>query len=308
MKKLIFIFTVFLFISCESDDLTDDSNNGSNSNTGVSDSGDDTNNGSDSGDDTNNGSDLDNSVLVKTITTTTDDGDYSSVITEEYFYEDNKIERKLQYSSEYNNSDDVYYTTYYTYANNKISNVKIYDFDNDLVEEFVFDYDSNGNLSSYTEEYFEYSEISSYSFTYDGNYILSCETESYYGNDYNDYNKYTTNSNGDITFAENIQLCNFSAQRSTGEDASTANVEYDSNPSPFKNIEGNNFLITTDASIFTYADLYGYYNNVTKIERSYFDESYSTELKFDYNSDNYPRNVQIFEDGELYESVNIEYY
>tara|TARA_X000000950_G_C13781606_1_gene605353 strand:+ start:259 stop:1104 length:846 start_codon:yes stop_codon:yes gene_type:complete len=281
MKKLIFLFTALIFISCESEDSADDSNNSSNS---------------------------DNSALVKTVTTTTSDGDYSSVITEEYFYEGNKIERKLQYSSDYNNSDDVYYTTYYTYANNKISNVKIYDFDNDLVEEFVFDYDSNGNLSSYTEEYFEYSGISSYSFTYDGNYIMSCETESYYDNISYDYTKYTTNSNGDITFAETVQSCGFSAQRSTGEDANTANIEYDSNPSPFKNIEGNNFLITTDASIFTYADLYGYYNNVTKVEWSYFDESYSTELKFDYNSDNYPRNVQIFADGELYESVNIEYY
>ena len=280
MKKLIFIFTVLVFISCESEDSADDSNNSSNS---------------------------DSSVLVKTITTTTNDGDYSNVITEEYFYEGNKIERKLQYSSDYNNSDDVYYTTYYTYANNKISNVKIYDYDNDLVEEIVFDYDSNGNLSSYTDEYFEYSEIS-YSFTYDGNYIMICETESYYDNISYDYAKYTTNSNGDITFAETVQSCGFSAQRSTGEDASTANVEYDSNPSPFKNIEGNNFLITTDADIFTYADLYGYYNNVTKVEWSYFDESYSTELKFDYNSDNYPRNVQIFGDGELYESVNIEYY
>ena len=280
MKKLIFIFIVLVFISCESEDSADDSNNSSNS---------------------------DSSVLVKTITTTTNDGDYSNVITEEYFYEGNKIERKLQYSSDYNNSDDVYYTTYYTYANNKISNVKIYDYDNDLVEEIVFDYDSNGNLSSYTDEYFEYSEIS-YSFTYDGNYIMICETESYYDNISYDYAKYTTNSNGDITFAETVQSCGFSAQRSTGEDASTANVEYDSNPSPFKNIEGNNFLITNDADIFTYADLYGYYNNVTKVEWSYFDESYSTELKFDYNSDNYPRNVQIFGDGELYESVNIEYY
>lgn len=284
MKKLIFLFTALIFISCESEDSADDSNNSSNS---------------------------DNNVLVKTITTTTNDGDYSTVITEEYFYEDNKIERMLQYRSDYNNSDDVYYTTYYTYANNKISNVKEYDSDNDLEKEYVFEYDSNGNLASYSEEWFYssyYEDKTTHSFSYDGNYILGCITESYYDNIYYDYTKYTTNSNGDITFAETVQSCGFSAQRSTGEDASTANVEYDSNPSPFKNIEGNNFLITTDASIFTYADLYGYYNNITKVEWSYFDESYSTELKFDYNSDNYPRNVQIFEDGELYESVNIEYY
>ena len=285
MKKSIFLFTALLFFSCESEDAAGDST-----------------------DNSNNSSNSDNSALVKTVTTTTSDGDYSSVITEEYFYEGNKIERKLHYSSDYNNSDDVYYTTYYTYANNKISNVKRYDSDNDLEKEYVFDYDSNGNLVSYSEEYFEYSEISSYSFTYDGNYILSCETESYYDNTYYDYTKYTTNSNGDITFAETVQSCGFSAQRSTGEDASTANVEYDTNPSPFKNIVGNNFLITTDASIFTYADLYGYHNNVTKATRSDYDESYSTEFTYDYNSDNYPRNVQIFEDGEVYESVNIEYY
>lgn len=287
MKKAIFLFTALLFFSCESEDAAGDST-----------------------DDSNNSSNSDNSALVKTVTTTTSDGDYSSVITEEYFYEGNKIERKLEYrsGSYYSNSDEVYRTYNYTYTNNKISNVRIYDFDNDLVEEFVFDYDSNGNLTSYTEEYFEYSEISSYSFTYDGNYIMSCETESYYDNIYYDYTKYTTNSNGDIIYGESVQSCGFSAERSTGEDATIANVEYDSNPSPFKNIEGNNFIITTDASIFAYADLYGYHNNVTKITWSDYDESYSTDFTYDYNSDNYPRNVQIFEDGEVYESVNIEYY
>ena len=66
MNKLIFL--TLIFISCESEDSADDSNNSSNS---------------------------DSSVLVKTITTTTNDGDYSNVITEEYFYEGNKIERKL---------------------------------------------------------------------------------------------------------------------------------------------------------------------------------------------------------------------
>ena len=284
MKKLIFLFTALIFISCESEDSADDSNNSSNS---------------------------DSSVLVKTITTTTNDGDYSSVITEEYFYEDNKIERKLEYSSNYNNSNDVYYTTYYTYANNKISNVKIYDYNNDLDKEYVFDYDSNGNLASYSEEWFyssDYEDKTTHSFSYDGNYILACITESYNGSTDSEYAKYTTNSNGDITLAENIQLCNFSAQSAIGVDTLTANVEYDDNPSPFKNIEGNSFLLTTDASIFTYADLYGYYNNVTKITWDEYNQSYSQVNTFDYNSDNYPRNVQIFDDGELYESVNIEYY
>ena len=81
MKKLIFLFTALIFVSCESEDSADESNNSSNS---------------------------DNSVLVKTITTTTNDGDYSSVVTEEYFYEDNKIERKVEYrSDDYTSINDV---------------------------------------------------------------------------------------------------------------------------------------------------------------------------------------------------------
>ena len=95
MKKLIFLFTVLLFISCESEDSADDSNNSSNS---------------------------DNNVLVKTITTTTTyDGYGSDIVVEEYFYEGNKIERKVEYrSDDYNSINDVYRTYNYTYANNKI--------------------------------------------------------------------------------------------------------------------------------------------------------------------------------------------
>ena len=119
MKKLIFLSTALIFISCEIEDSADDSNNSSNS---------------------------DNSVLVKTITTATSDGDYSSVVVEEYFYDGNKIERKVEYrSDDYTNINDVYRTYYYTYANNKISNVKRYDLDNNLNYECIFNYRMSTN-------------------------------------------------------------------------------------------------------------------------------------------------------------------
>lgn len=287
MNKLIFLFTALIFISCESEDSADDSNNSSNS---------------------------DSSVLVKTITTTTNDGDYSNVITEEYFYEGNKIERKLEYrsGSDYSNSNDVYRTYDYTYANNKISNVKRYDLDNNLNYECIFNYNSNGNLVYVSEEWFygsNYEEKSTYSFDYDGNYILNCMTDTYDSEVYNSYIKYTANSNSDITFAESIQSCSFSAPRSTGNEDSSQNIEYDTNPYPFKNVTGNNFIISNLADIFTYADLFGHYNNITKIIWLDIDGQYSSETTYDYNSDNYPRNVQIYdEDGDIYETVNIEYY
>ena len=281
MKKLIFLFTALIFISCESEDSADDSNNSSNS---------------------------DNSVLVKTITSTTNEGDYSSVITEEYFYEGNKIERKVEYrSDDYNNIDDVYRTYNYTYANNKISNVKRYDSYNDLEKEYVFNYDSNGDLVSYSEEWFyssDYENKTTYSFSYEENYILYCDEE------FEIFYIYTTNSNGDVTFGNSVQSCSFSAEDYTddaGNDFSLS-IEYDSNPYPFKNIEGNNFMLSVDAGIFSYVSLMGYFNNFTKITYDEGNEIDIEEWIYDYNSDNYPRNVQIFENGEVYESINIEYY
>ena len=287
MNKLIFLFTALIFISCESEDSADDSNNSSNS---------------------------DSSVLVKTITTTTNDGDYSNVITEEYFYEGNKIERKLEYrsGSDYSNSNEVYRTYNYTYTNNNISNVKRYDSNDELEREYIFNYDSNGKLISYSNEHFTYGEKILYTLDYDGNYILACETVIYDDVvNYNYYTKYTINSNSDLTFMESVQSCSFSAPLlpSDDDDFGTANVEYDNNPSPFKNVEGNNFILTTE--ILTYADLLGYYNNVTKVTFNGGDGTYSILLTYDYNSDNYPRNVQISEeDGQvyLYESVDIDYY
>ena len=283
MKKLIFLFTVLLFMSCESEDSSDDSNTASNS-------------------DIN---------LVKTVITTTGDGDYSNVITEEYFYEGNKIERKIEYRSDYINSSEVYRTYYYTYANNTISNVKRYNYDSNLEKEYVFNYNSNGNLVYLSEEWFNsnYEEKSTYSFDYDGNYILNCMTDTSGDEVYNHHVKYTTNSNSDITFSESIQSCSFSAPRSTGNEDTSSNIEYDTNPYPFKNVTGNNFIISNIADIFTYADLYGYYYNVTKITWLDIDDQYSSETTYDYNSDNYPRNVQIYdENGDIYETVNIEYY
>ena len=287
MNKLIFLFAALIFISCESEDSADDSNNSSNS---------------------------DSSVLVKTITTTTNDGDYSNVITEEYFYEGNKIERKLEYrsGSDYSNSHEVYRTYDYTYANNKISNVKRYDSNNDLDKESILYYDSNGDLVSFSEEWFydsNYEEKTTYSFDYVGNDILSCDNSVSYGEVSNSYNKYTTNSNGDITYSESIQSCSFSAPRSTGNEDFSSNIEYDTNPFPFKNIQGNNFIISTIADLLTYADLYGYYNNVTKITWLDIDGQFSSETTYDYNSENYPRNVQIYDDeGDIYDTVNIVYY
>ena len=282
MKKLIFLFTVLLFISCESEDSADDSNNSSNS---------------------------DNNVLVKTITTTTTyDGYGSDIVVEEYFYEGNKIERKVEYrSDDYTNINDVYRTYYYTYANNKISNVKRYDSDNDLEKEYVFNYGSNGNLVSYSEEWFyssDYEDKSTYSFSYDGNYILYCDEED------EDFVKYTTNSNGDVTFGKPVQSCSFSAEDYTDDDGDyyTASIEYDSNPSPFKNIEGNNFMLSVDADIFSYAYFIGYFNNVTKITFNEGDEIDIEEWTYDYNSDNFPRNIQEVYEGDFSSTIDIEYY
>ncbi|MDG0968014.1 MAG: hypothetical protein P8N93_06860 [Flavobacteriaceae bacterium] len=277
MKKLLFLFTTLLFISCSSD-------------------GDDSN-------DSNDNQNSDSNLLVKTITITDEDHTRS----EEYFYEGNKIERKLEYYSDYNNSDDVYSTTYYTYANNKISNVKEYDYNNDLEREWKFVYDSNGNLTSYSEESFYNSNSdgkSTYSFDYDGTYILMCID--------GDFFKYTTNSNGDLIFYNAVQSCNFSAENATGENYYSVSVEYDNNPSPFRNIEGNNFLISgvTYLYLFTYADIFGYHNNVKKISTVEVDDDvYIEEWTYDYNSYNYPRNIQWLDDeGMVIESTNIEYY
>lgn len=277
MKKLIFLFTALIFISCESEDSADDSNNSSNS---------------------------ENNVLVKTITTT-ESGSYSSVVVEEYFYEGNKIERKVEYrSDDYTDINDVYRTYNYTYANNKISNVKRYDSDNDLEKEYVFEYDSNGNLVSYSEEYYSYGydEKYTFSFVYDENYILYCDEED------EDFVKYTINSNGDFTFGKSVTSCSFNADDLTGDYYYSVSVEYDSNPSPFKNIEGNNFILSVDANIFSYAYLIGNFNNATKItwdESGYIDIE---EWTYDYNSDNFPRNIQEVYEGEVVSTIDIEYY
>jgi hypothetical protein len=273
MKKLLFLFTTLFLISCSSD-------------------GDDSN-------DSNDNQNLDSNLLVKTITITDED----QTISEEYFYEGNKIERKLEYHSDYNNSDEVYKTYYYTYANNKISTVKVYNSSNDLVLEYTFDYDSNGNVISYSEIRDDSND--SKTISYNGNYILLCDDDS-------DYFRFTTNSNGDLNFGEDVQNCSLSSSVSEGEDYYSVSVEYDNNPSPFRNIEGNNFLISgvTYLYLFTYADILGFHNNVKKITWDEGDDDVDIEeWTYDYNSYNYPRNIQWLDDeGMVIESTNIEYY
>jgi hypothetical protein len=250
-----------------------------------------------------------NASLVKKITTTTMDGSYSEIVTDEYYYEDNKIERRLQYrSGEYYNSGEVYKTYLYTYTNNRIKTVRQFDSSETLEESYDLSYDTNGNLTSILNKGYynqNVSYVDEYSFYYNDNKILACENDSY-GESYN--SRYTTNSNGDIVFGEDIQDCSFSSPLDTDE--STFTINYDANPSPFKNIEGNNFYIFNFIDIFTYAEIIGFHNNVTNV--FYSDDTTELvewyEYTYDYNSNNYPRNIQVYEEGELFELIDIEYY
>jgi hypothetical protein len=222
---------------------------------------------------------------------------------EDFTYDGNKIVEKLR-SSFNNGSLQSSTRSEFIYANNLISRVDNYDgSSNTLNSRDSFEYDSQGRLTR--SEY--------------------CYNPSSGCND-DEYNTYTYNSNGSITFqsyyngtmesSSTAQVDNngnlISANGPDGDCVFSSTLEYDNYNGPFKNVTGASALMMIQW-VFTDAELVGYNNNVISWVEEYTcddsseDESYSYTYTYDYNDEGYPRNIVVTEVGFGEETITITY-
>ena len=274
MKKLLYLFLVLTILGCSSnDDNSDDIDNNDN-----------------------------NNILVSKISY--DDNEVASYSYEENFtYELNKIVERLDVTY-YNGSIQNTYRAQFIYSNDLIARVDYYDEDDNLLDRTTFQYDSQSRVTlveedSYYNGSIEYESSDSVSYNSDGTITIS--------NSDSDSAEYTyqLDNQGNII-------------RSLWEDddcEEIVSVNYDDNNTPFKNISGAN-SINVIYGLFSDSQLRGFFNNIKVIQfdatcnNSSNNESYTTNLSYDYTQDGYPRNIVATEteDGEQYTTTIILEY
>ena len=256
---------------------------------------------SDSDEDNNNNNN--NNLLVSRVVA--DDLENSSYSYEYIFnYDDNKIvssEDKTYYNG---NLSSTSYSNYY-YSNNKISLINFVDGNSNINSYYEYDYDSQGRAIE--ERYFtcsngncENDETNSLTYNANGSvsvaYSYSGSEDEYstinFDNNYNPISGINTFDGGSYSFS----------------------AEYDDKNHAFKNITGINNLGIFSSIISGVGYYYGYYglnNNPTNIvEQEEYDSDQSTwiiNITYDYNDDNYPRNILTEEVGFGTETMVIEY-
>lgn len=228
----------------------------------------------------------DNELLVKKITETSTEGDYTSILTEEYRYDDNKLVEKNS-SSENSNS---YYRTEYIYSSNLISKAKeYYSFNNqeNLSSEIAYFYDSNDRIIRIEAEYVGDGMYTT-NYTYDSNGNLSLINED--GCTY------------EIVFSNGNPVSSSSNVDCEDQEFSSA-LSFDNNPSAFSSLAGWRWFLTN----LTESEYLGFTNNVTRIIYSNPEGSQTINFSYDYNNDGYPRNISTT-DGDYESTIVIEYY
>ena len=290
-KIYLILFALFAF-SCSSDSS---SNDGTNNNSGSID-----NSGNVS---------TENALLVSQISV--QDGGLE--IENQYFtYDGNKITTMSSVGSFHTELLNFIYT------DDKISRIdRYFDTSDGIYSRFYFFYDSENRLSSFEHCYFDSSgqcgNLDTFSFEYSSNGTVTQNYSYDYGN-----GQYDTGSlllqldnNGNITSGTDT----FQESDENGNQINitvNANIEHDNFNSPFKNIVGIDPFILFEIidSEFSYNLSFSYFNNVTLIDYSYSNnpENYSVTFAYDYNEDDYPRQVIVNENGSSEQNIDIAYY
>jgi len=287
-KIYLILFALFAF-SCSSDSSSDDYNNGENNNNGG-----------------NNNSG--NALLVSEILV--DQGENGSM---NFNYDGNK----LTYISSNDFGDNELLN--FIYTNNKISRIdRSYDTSQGIYSRWNFSYDNQNRLSYYEHCYFgdnnnnECESLKIYSLTYSSNNTVTYEVVGSDGEDADTHTLQLDNNGNIIGISgsyededENGNLVTISASES---------LEYDNFNSPFKNITGMNAFIVWDVicrNESVYLLGFNAFNNCisSNVESSDETEIYTDTYAYDYNDDNYPRQIIVSENNSSYEErYDISYY
>ena len=254
-------------------------------------------------------SSLAENLLVQSISYTKFQDSQSSNFIDNYYYEGSKIESRTE-----TNLDTGNVQTYeYTYTNNLISSVHRFRADGDLESEFNINYDSSQRVASYNLVSYSDDTSSTYwqaVFLYDNDKLLHCDGQTWSSVEYKDIYEsvhlYTINGNGDFVHMNRVEDCSFSAMSTTSSYEVFA--EYDDKPSPFSNIKGNNFVISSILGVFTNSAVNGLYNNSTKQSAVLDDAEEIQTWVIEYNEFNHPQSMSWKREESTQENINIIYY
>jgi len=256
---------------------------------------------------------LGNNLLVsEVISTDWENPDY--VYTDQFIYDENKI---------------TSITSNYSYQNNSPQNSQVY--------EFTY----TNNLISRVDEYYGSNNSGQYNFSYDAQGRLSGWNYCYY----NSNNNCDSEDRGSISYASNTMIENYINEEGTiYEDEGTIVFQLDNNEnitsfvSTYQDTDnnGDSVTVTYNGSI-TYDNANGIYknivgmtpriytlivdgfignglnvnNNITSYSINAGDETGTITYAYDYNEDNYPRQITIIDDINSPDEnsiVNISYY
>ena len=290
MKSKIYLILLAVFVfSCSSDSSSDDgnnNNNGGNNNTG-------------------------DALLVSEILV--DQGQSGSM---NFNYDGNK----LTYISSNDFGSNELLT--FIYTNNKISRIdRSYDTSQGIYSRWNFSYDNQNRLSYYEHCYYgsnnnnECIDLDTFSFTYSSNNTVAQNYVYGVGTDYEDAGTLTLqlDNNGNIIGGSD----SYEDVDDNGNSITVsvnASFEYDNFNSPFKNITGMNAFIVLDIicrNESVYLLGFNAFNNCISRNFQYSDETetYTDTYAYDYNDDNYPRQIIVSEENSSYdETYDISYY
>jgi hypothetical protein len=200
----------------------------------------------------------------------------------------NKILQVVRRYSSRSNMDNE--TIKYIYTNNLISRVSTYDDNQELQEQQFYEYDNSGRLIFY-EIFIDGQLESSYSFVYgSSNTSFTATTTNTYESRI--YIQEAQITNGNIISVETIGVDASGVQSDTYD---LYTLSYDNKHTPFENIVGMPEITIGFYNVYNFTksrDSFAAKNNVVTIEHT--DENndvYITISNFDYNNEDYPRNI-----------------
>jgi len=198
----------------------------------------------------------------------------------------NKILQVVRRYSSRSNMDNE--TIKYIYTNNLISRVSTYDDNQELQEQQFYEYDNSGRLIFY--EMFIDGQLESSSSLVYGSSNTSITVTTTNTNESRIYTEEGQITNGNIISAETTFIDSSGVQSDTYD---LYTLSYDNKHTPFENIDGMPEITIGNVYNFTKSrNLFAGKNNVVTIEHT--DENndvYITISNFDYNNEDYPRNI-----------------
>ena len=252
---------------------------------------------------------LGDNPLVESISYSKIQGSQTVQFVDNYYYEGSALEGRTE-----TNLDAGRIQTYeYTYTNNLISNVHSFRSDGHLVSELQINYDNNQRVVSYNQvQYFDDASSTYWQavFLYDNDKLLHCDGQTWSSVEYKDVYEsihlYTMNAHGDFVHMKQVEDCSFSATSSNSY--YEIFVDYDDKPSPFSNVQGNNFVINHILGVFTNSEVNGVYNNATKMTTSRSDVEEIQTWDIAYHETDHPQSMSLQREERTEEDIVFTYY